>query len=347
MIHKRVLIRVDGNSDIGFGHVSRCIALAEMIKDNFYIKFLIQPHDDKIIKTISHSGFDLIKLPVENNYEKEIDTLLPYIKIEDILVIDGYNFKEDYQIALKPYCHKVVCIDDIHSYHFYAHAVINHSEHSKYAKYSCEPYTKLYFGSDYILLRKPFLKNSGFIQKPQNEINRILICLGGGDVENHTLKIINSLELSNLSIKINAIVGPANPNYHLINNWINKHENSKLKIKLLSNLSADDMCAIMKKSDLIFTQPSTTAWEVCCLGIPMIIGIIAENQIKVAQSLENSEAAFNLGWYKDLTNDQINDSFLEFISNPDRLAASVIKQKKLIDGKSKDRFIELFSKLAN
>ncbi len=36
---KKIIIRVDGNSQIGLGHIYRGIALAEMVKDNFDILF--------------------------------------------------------------------------------------------------------------------------------------------------------------------------------------------------------------------------------------------------------------------------------------------------------------------
>ncbi len=346
-MQNKIIFRVDGHQDVGLGHVIRCLALADMLRDEFQIVFASQKRDDEVLNIICKEGFDLIELPTEDNYEKDAERLLTYLDKGTILVLDGYQFRETFQLTVRPHCHKLVCIDDIHSYHLYADVIINHSEHAKYAKYSCEPYTQLYLGGKYALLRNPFLKKAGFNRTFEKPIENIMICMGGADPTNQTLRIIQAIDLIKLNLTVNVVIGVANPNYQMISQWVGENENSKLRVNLLSNLSDSEMCEQLMNNDFLFTPGSTTAWEACCIGIPMIVGVIADNQICIAEILEKKHAALNIGWYKSNSVDEIKTQYLELINDKNRLQRFIVQQKMIVDGKSRWRYRKLFSELSS
>jgi len=343
----KILFRTDGYKDIGIGHISRCLALADMLEDHFKIAFACQNRDENVLNTVRNEGIELIELPIENDYEKDAENLKEYLNKNTVLVLDGYNFQEAYQLIVKHHCFKLVCIDDIHSCHFYADAVINHSEHAKYVKYSCEPYTKLYLGGEYALLRKPFLEHAGFERNFEKHIENILVCMGGADPGNQTLRMIEALNLTKLALTVNVIIGIANPNYDKIFQWIGENKDSKLTVRLLSNLSASEMCGQFMQNDFLFTPGSTTAWEACCIGIPMIVGLIADNQTGMAQILGERQAALNVGWYKENSNEKIKNSFIRLATDKNKLKESVHYQKEILDGRAKLRYKKMFCELRN
>jgi spore coat polysaccharide biosynthesis predicted glycosyltransferase SpsG len=51
-------------------------------------------------------------------------------------------------------------------------------------------------------------------------------------------------------------------------------------------VGVDDMAQLMADSDLAIGAAGSTSWERCCLGLPTIMLLLAENQTKVAQELE-------------------------------------------------------------
>jgi len=342
---KKIIIRADGHQSIGLGHITRCLALSDMLKNAFEIVFACQNRDDNVLNMVRNEDIELIELPIEDDYRKDAENLKEYLNKDTILVLDGYNFQESYQLTVKPYCFKLVCIDDIHSCHFYADALINHSEHAKYVKYSCEPYTRLYLGGEYALLRKPFLEHAGFERNFEKQVENVLICMGGADPDNQTLRILQALDLTKLDLAVNVIIGIANPNYDKILQWTEGNKDSTLRINLLSNLNASEMCGQFMQNDFLFTPGSTTAWEACCIGIPMIVGLIADNQTGTAQILGERQAALNVGWYRDVCIDKIKTKFLESVNDKKKLKLFVDSQKNIVGGDSKKRYVTLFLEL--
>ena len=343
----KIFFRADGYQKIGIGHISRCLALADILRDRFKITFACQKRDGNVLNMVRNEDIELIELPIENDYEKDAENLKEYLNKNTILVLDGYNFREAYQLVVKPHCFKLVCIDDIHIYHFYADVIINHSEHAKYIEYSCEPYTKLYLGGEYALLRKPFLEHASFERDFEKHIENILVCMGGADPGNQTLRILQALDLTKLDLTVNVVIGIANPNYNKISQWRGENKNSKLRINLLSNLSASEMCEQFMQNDFLFTPGSTTAWEACCIGIPMIVGLIADNQSGMAQILGERQAALNVGWYRENGIERIKNSFICLATDKNKLKEFVRHQKEIVDGKSDLRYKKMFHEVGH
>ena len=100
----KIFFRTDGYKDIGLGHIIRCLALGEMLRDDFQIVFACQKRDNEVLNIIRKEGFDLIELPVEEDYDTDAETILAYLDQNIILILDGYHFKETYQQIVRPYC---------------------------------------------------------------------------------------------------------------------------------------------------------------------------------------------------------------------------------------------------
>ena len=72
-MRRKIIFRADGNSEIGLGHIMRCLALAEMLEGDFDMSFAIQNPDEKIEKLIHETGINIvIKLPQVSDYQEDI-----------------------------------------------------------------------------------------------------------------------------------------------------------------------------------------------------------------------------------------------------------------------------------
>jgi spore coat polysaccharide biosynthesis predicted glycosyltransferase SpsG len=166
----KVFIRADGSSEIGLGHLIRCNALALMLKNEFQIIFACKEIPIEIFTKISNNGFHIQSIDSEDDFFKILSK-------DEIVVIDHYGLDTNYQKKIKELGCKLVCIDDLHDKEFFADVIINHAEGILAKDYSCKPYTKLFLGIKYALLRHPFLLASEeenriiSVIKKHNELN--------------------------------------------------------------------------------------------------------------------------------------------------------------------------------
>jgi len=344
-MNKKVFIRSDASKIIGLGHITRCIALSQMIDDILKITFICRGNNSHVKQLILYYGYSYIAIPDDQSYYEEANNLGKYLDKNSILILDGYNFNSEYQKKAKEYCYNLICIDDIHDYHFFADIVINYSFTAQEDEYSCEPYTKLCLGSRYSLLRKPFLQNRHLKKDINKPLKNIMVAMGGSDITNQSLKILKVLLKTRLNFEVNIVTSSLNPNIFTLENWIQRKKKSKLRLHLLKNLNAEAMCYQFIRNDLLFTTGSVTAIEACSIGIPMIVGIIANNQKDTVHAFEEFGVAYNINNYNDISVENLKSFFLRIINNNSKLNELIIQQKKLIDRKVKERLRQLLFNL--
>lgn len=142
------------------------------------------------------------------NQATHFEDLLSMLQGDEIVVLDNYFFTTDYQRAIKAKGCKLVCIDDMHDKHYVADVVINHAEGITEKQLSVEPYTKIFLGFSYALLRKKYIELENKDRHIDN-LNKVFVCLGGADADtnNLSLKIIKACVSLNYFKNIDLVVG--------------------------------------------------------------------------------------------------------------------------------------------
>ena len=158
-------------------------------------------------------------------------------------MLDGYNFKTDYQKTIKAVGCKLVCIDDLHGWHQFADVIINHAGGVDESDYSKEKYTKTFLGLKYVLLRKPFLKKSTN-EKKKVAIKIVFISMGAADEKNLTHKFVESLLLIQHIEEIHLMLGSINTHLKSIDALI--AQNKQISINKHFNISADELSKLLQ-----------------------------------------------------------------------------------------------------
>lgn len=282
MSKRKVYLKADASSEIGYGHFIRTLALADMLKEDFDCTFFTSdPNDyqrgevEKVCK-LQALAFNTVQ-----------EDFLNFLSGEEIVVLDNYYYSSLYQKTIKDKGCKLVCIDDIHDKHFFADIVINHAPGSNASDYSCESYTKLLLGPSYLLLRKPFFDVIDNHTEPVEDCT--FICFGGSDENNLTLracKVIRNID----NRKIIVVVGGGYLFYDELKAYADY-----TNIEIYRNVNAVTMASLMKSSTMAIVPASCTFLEACCSRIPIITGYDVDNQIYIAESCEKLGLGYNCG----------------------------------------------------
>ena len=318
-----VYIRADGNSEIGLGHVIRSLALAGMLKEDFRCIFATRFLTDYINTEARKVCDEVIKLP---ETEEHFDAFLSILSGDEIVVLDNYFFDTEYQKAIRNKSCKLVCIDDIHDKHFVADVVINHAGGFSKEFYSVAPYTCLFLGTDYALLRPEFLNRD---EKGDN--SSLLLCLGGADKDNVTLQIVKLLEHKQFPHKCYVVVGDA---FQYQQDLIEFQHSSKLNIEVFKNLSARQMADVMSECRYAICPPSTVSYEYLSKkGGELYLKIIADNQKDIYAFFIKNEIAFDISEL--------------FVNEQPKIKRTLETQRKYFDGQSGKRIKVIFRRLKN
>lgn len=302
---RKIILRADGGSKIGLGHVFRLLALAEMLKDVFECVFAINNPDSFTLTQIKNVCHDVIvlnngienDLPDNNKANEEIVfDLAPYITGNTIIVTDGYLFGEKYQIAVKATGAKLVCIDDLGEINFYADIIINHAPGVEADKYKKQSYTKLFTGIDYAIIRKPFFNK---LIKKDDKDNNAFISLGGSDFFQNTKKLVELLLPYQEFKQLNILCSASFDNAHL--KYLEQLQLNERRIKLHYNINADDLVALLDHCTHSFVAASTVLIESFSRGLKCFTGYYTKNQMFIYNGFIKMQYAEALGSFAEIT----------------------------------------------
>ncbi len=338
---RKVVFRADGNAAIGLGHVIRSLALAEMLKDEFYCVFAIQEPSEALRLQISSVCAEVITLLQQTDKAVVVGELDPCLQGDELVILDGYKFDTAYQLHIKSKCSKLVCIDDIHAYHFVADLIINHGTINDRV-YSREPCTRLLLGTRYSLLRPAFLQA---IQNPASPVeeNNVFLCFGGSDALNLTCSYVARIAaVENVDV-IHVVVGSAFQHQDALLEIVAK--NPVAKIHVHRNISAEALVQLIQQCKVAVVPGSTIAIECASIGIAMLCGYYVDNQHDIVQMLESTGLAINVGDFTSLEPAAFTTALGQLLIT----GASSIRSKsrQYFDGGIKARFIKTFDQLFN
>ena len=342
MLNKRkfnkIIFRVDANAEIGFGHLSRCLSIAEILKDEFDIAIALQNPPKSIIEKCRDLFESIILIRDTKNLVEEFIDFEQYIEGNEIIVLDGKKFNSNYQKSVKDTGCKLVSIDDLHQGHFYSDVIINRNPGSKLSDYDLELYSRLYNGFKYSMVPIKFQKQiseSREILKPDT----LFICFGGADPLNITLKAVKASVLSSEIRKIKVVTGSGYLHSEELQKFISDHS---IQIRHYSNINQDEMIRVMKSSHIAICPASSIVYEVFCIGLNLVTGYYTDDQIAFSEFIKNESLGEYIGDFS-VADEQILLSGI----NRAICSDSYRKQKQMMDAGQTQAIKAIFETLRN
>ncbi|HIE46160.1 MAG TPA: UDP-2,4-diacetamido-2,4,6-trideoxy-beta-L-altropyranose hydrolase [Flavobacteriaceae bacterium] len=332
---KKLIFRADGNSDTGLGHLYRLFALVEMLKDDYSFTFISS--NSSTISVIPKSySIELIPKKISIN-DEPIWIVNKFNPKEYIIIADGYHFISSYQKHLKSLGFSLIYIDDLYNEYMYADIVINHSPNLDKSIYKAKDYTKFALGTKYALLRPLFLKEAAKNLK-EEKIDTAFVCFGGSDKYNLSFIATQALLEKDIFKTIYVVLGAAYEHKEIFNLLDNN------KVKIVRNASETEMVKIMKQSNFAISPASTILYELCCVKMPILSGYYVENQKNIYKQLIKSNTIYKGGDFSKYSKLEFTVKINEIINDKNRFEM-LKQQKKLFDGRNKNRILGLVNSL--
>jgi UDP-2,4-diacetamido-2,4,6-trideoxy-beta-L-altropyranose hydrolase len=313
-----ILFRADGDSNIGLGHIFRCIAIAERLKNEFCCKFAIADPSESILELLSQNGFPVAALP-QIHYNRPDSRALneevgfdldACLKGDEIVVLDGYWFGESYQRSIKKKGCKLVCIDDSADQKYWADIVINHADGINDNAILVIPGGRVYTGFKYALLREYFI-NFNREGRKIDSISNCVICFGGADFENNTLKVLNAAIEAFYFKTLQVIVGSA----YTHRNYLYEFAATQPNVTVHQNLPTGKLIEVLGNSEIAIVPASTIAMECRAVGMMIITGTTAHNQVNLLKGLELQKFVRSIGDFNSISNSDLSKNIQSFISD--------------------------------
>lgn len=291
-----VAIRVDGNTEIGVGHVLRCLTLAEKLVDfgiqSIFYTRNISPHlyekISKKFKTVRLTRIENSFNPIDEyskwlgcsqNYDAhEFIDMIANLDIK-FIIVDHYGINEEWETIVSVQHKRLIVLDDLANRRHKCDMLVDQSiglKGNEYEELVSENCVTL-LGPRYSLLNKNFeLQTQAFVEKKYS----LLINFGGADKDNYTLHVANLLEDSSLpsTLTTKIVVGKDYPCFSRLIDFV---VSSRFKIKLIRN--PNNMAREIAECKFSIGAGGVSLLERSSLGVPSILYTIANNQLHICE----------------------------------------------------------------
>lgn len=319
----KVVIRVDASLKIGTGHVMRCLTLANALKvQGKDVSFICRAHVGHLMDWIQQKGFKVYGLPIESTtFLSEDRTTLyhdwlgvsslrdsqvcrPILKkIEPTwLIVDHYAIDECWEKSLQDTYQYLMVLDDLANRKHVCDLLLDQTYGRKSEDYIAwiPKGCLLLLGSQYALLRPEFSqwRTQSLERRNRPVLKKILITLGGVDSHNVTLQLLNALaKLTGKSCTQNyllrhvfettVVMGVNAPH---LNSVVARAQTMPNKTSI--KVGVTNMAELMTDADLVIASAGATIWEVACLGVPLVLLKLADNQDTIIKKLLETQAVW-------------------------------------------------------
>lgn len=311
----KFMFRVDASIQMGAGHVMRCLTLADQLKEKGHVcTFICRAHTGHLNKLIISKGHGLYSFEFDKTSQFSMDNLnwnkhahwlgvslhsdsqqtkiILKSELPDWLVVDHYALDSSWEKEVKPFAQKLMVIDDLADRKHESDLLLDQTFGREGRDYlglvpkKCEVLAGSYHSllrQEFAALRPTSLRRRGINQVPCN----ILISMGSMDKDNYTSIILKALQVCSLpnNAAIKVVLDSNAP-------WVSDVMKIAADMPWSTEVVIDSksMAELMSNADLAIGAAGSTSWERCCLGLPTIQMVTADNQQFIAQCLSSAGA---------------------------------------------------------
>ncbi len=272
---RRAIVRADAARAIGSGHIRRCLTLAQRLQDaGWDIAFATIESSEELVEDLAEQSVKIVSGDPAHEAE-ELRALFP--GGVNLLIVDHYQRDAALESACRGWAQYIMVIDDLVDRPHDADLLVDMTlgrDADAYRDLLPEN-TLCLTGTDYALLRPEFAERrpQALARRAQTlSVDEILISVGATDQSGIMAVLLDGLAQSGFTGRV-SVIGEFSD------------MDNDYPFDMQMTRQAHNMPARMIAADLAIGACGVTSWERCCLGLPTVAVITADNQRDIASAL--------------------------------------------------------------
>lgn len=333
-----VVMRCDGGHDIGFGHVTRSLAVARVLRDThgFGVVFAMAA-DAAANARVSSEGFKVETWAGGRDEEAWLEKVFgnhaPVAVVYDIRT----GLSPSAVRRLKTPRQLTVMLDDGSPRRLEADIVAYPPVQQVYdLDWIGFGGTKL-IGWEWVILPNAVRERSA--PKPSSGCSGLLVSMGGSDPLNLTWDVACRLKDSEAEIDPIFVIGPG----FVMPDLLNKRLRSLFPEARIA-VKPSSLADLFEQAGLAITMYGVTAQELAAAGVPALYLCLDEDHCFSARSLAERGVGITLGLADEVDWPSVMAKIEQLLVDGDELALMAKRGPRLIDGQGAERLAALISK---
>jgi UDP-2,4-diacetamido-2,4,6-trideoxy-beta-L-altropyranose hydrolase len=322
---KNVWIRTAAGPRIGFGHLRRCLVLAQALRDCCTPVFLLDSNDSWSLEQLSGRGW--------KSYLQGLDEVWSFLPAPAFVLIDTREVAGlDHLITTAK--NRGIPVLSIHD------LGLNPLPSDIAIDGSIMPFAgdvprdaTCFSGTDFMVLDPAYGRLQRQSKQIREKIRSVFINLGGGDSERYFLKVLEGLHLWSRELEVIGAPGFTGGIQKILDsrNW------SPVRVRCESN----HIEQFLFHADLAITAGGLAAYESLCAGTPLLSLSYDPLQQTTISKLAAAGACIDLGRGETLEHSKLLDVLSRIDSDPGLRRRLSARGRQVVDGRGAERVSQI------
>ena len=329
----RILVVADSGAKVGGGHVMRCLTLATAIaKAGGESVFVAPPAVRAIVDAFATSKVEIYALDDDASPAELAAAGVEAARAWGVkaIVADHYGFTPDDEAVLDAASDRLMVIDDLRRGH--RHGLVLDSGIGRTA--DDYPGRELLAGPAFALVRPAFaaLRQAALARRAAGEApRRVLVSLGLSDVGAITGRVVRAILPALGEARLDVVVSNTAPSR------LELQALGERDSRVVGHVDARDIAALTAAADIAIGAGGSSVWERCCLGLPSLTVVVADNQRENAAALAREGASLAIAPPSGDFDARLQAAFATLASDATLRASMSAAAADLCDGLGADR----------
>jgi spore coat polysaccharide biosynthesis protein SpsF len=323
------------------GHASRCLALAEALRDRerCRVVFAMRGADSAGLVAVRAAGFDVapIAADVRTDYGAELRDLVSSRGAAAVVIDVRDALSRASLDALRPRV-RIVSIDDAADRRLAAdlafYPPVPQVDEMDWGGFT----GRRHVGWEWVMLRREFATDT-FTSPELSDSSPaidILVTMGGSDPSGMTEFALGALELLPMPLAVRVVVGPA---FSRAEPLIDAIVHSKHSVQVAR--APASLAPLMRASRMAVASFGVSAYELAACGVPAVHLCLTDDHARSSGALDREGAAVTAGVFGRVTAGQLAAAARRLMGAAGRRGQRATRASQLVDGRGAERVAAL------